>query len=291
MCGHFGMMGAGIQFIDTKILKELSFAAMLRGRDGTGIAYGKSHEKGNKPTILKDNGDALYFDWGIKDDERKKLNNVNNNYFIGHTRWLTTGKPTYEATHPFEHSKLVGAHNGTLFYDYEGYANDSDKLFGRINDVGIQAAINELDKDDAYALVWYDKETKKVNFLRNEKRELYFALHPDRSVLYWFSEAAGLRWILARNGVVPKVVWEATENVKFTFDPGCVTIYNKGQRELLCTTSKIAPPIIDRKPPPKVISIGKKATATTIAPWADWQGEMDSYEQSERERMQAAMGV
>lgn len=283
-------MGPGVNLIDVRILNQLSIASILRGRDGTGIAYGRAREKGNKPKIIKENGDALYFDWGLKEDERKQAYSVMNDYFIGHTRWSTAGKDSMDATHPFEFSKLVGAHNGTLYNDYgwqeDGFHNDSEKLYSRINDVGVKAAIQELDVGDSYALTWFDKETCRVNFLRNEKRELFFALHPQREVMYWFSEADGLRWILRRNGVNPETVWEINENLKFSFDPSRITSYHKNKRVPHMQTQVIDPPSVDRKPK-KVVHIGSKhhAANVNVAPWADWQEQ----EALERERMIAAM--
>lgn len=222
MCGLFGIMGGGIQSSDLIILENLSYISAMRGTDSTGVAYGNSnvHQKDKAAKVFKVNGDPFYFQFMAKN--AKDIDSVFNNFFIGHTRSATRGEMTPRAAHPYDFTGLVGAHNGTIksyHHGFDGYPTDSARLYATIDEKGIQEALNELNDDDAFALVWYDKETKKVNFLRNSLRPLYFAISHDHRVMYWYSEAAMLRALLERHNVKHSGIFEFTEGVIFSFDP------------------------------------------------------------------------
>ncbi|MBD5142045.1 MAG: glucosamine 6-phosphate synthetase [Ruminococcus sp.] len=114
MCAIFGFLNYGNKLshkILTKLLRELSVAAEVRGTDATGISYVK-------------NGEMVTF-------KKAKPAHKVNFYFpkktiavIGHTRFTTQGsaKQNYN-NHPFE-GKTDGhtfslAHNGVLYNDKE----------------------------------------------------------------------------------------------------------------------------------------------------------------------------
>lgn len=275
------MMGSGIQRDDIKVLRDLSLASLMRGRDGTGFAFGSSWQP-KTIEIAKTPSDVIYWEWEhFKDEDfiKRYTKILSNNFYLGHTRSSTSGEDTHAATHPFDFTNLIGMHNGTLHsLNWEGYANDSEKLYSLINAGGVENAISHLEEGDAYALVWFDKKTKKVNFLRNKERTLHFAIHPTRTVMYWYSEEKMLRAVLARNGIEPRgnSTYYFQPHYHYQFDP--THIVNHKDQTAKYEVSSITP-----EP--------KRAHNSNVVPFTTNDGRSwDEVDASERERMLAVMG-
>jgi hypothetical protein len=110
---------------------------------------------------------------------------------LGHNRWATKGKINKLNAHPFEFSRVVGAHNGTLsdfsnLEDHNKFEVDSEALYNHLNTHGVDDLALKL--KGAFALTWYNKEEKTINLLRNKERPLFYALTKDRHTLLWASE-------------------------------------------------------------------------------------------------------
>ena len=111
MCAIFGFLNYGNKIshkILTKLLRELSIAAEVRGTDATGISYVKNGEMVTFKKARPAHKVRLYFP--------KETMAV-----IGHTRFTTQGseKQNYN-NHPFESEKgFALAHNGVLYNDKE----------------------------------------------------------------------------------------------------------------------------------------------------------------------------
>lgn len=199
MCGLFGIAGLGITTQDMRVFQDLMVLSQVRGIDGTGVAFGNTNTP--RCQVFKLANDANAFDWSLKKFEREALYNVMNDYMIGHTRWMTTGKRDSDATQPFNFSNIVGTHNGTLWADYGSWNSDSEMLIASINDNGVGKSVETLYEHDSFALVWVDKKKKTLHMARNDLRTLAFGVHKEREVIYWSSELPLLRAALSRRGI------------------------------------------------------------------------------------------
>src|SRR5438105_1549237 len=114
MCGIVGYVGAQRAVpIILDGLKRLEY----RGYDSAGLAvYCDDHQLGIRRASgkLRNLEDVL------------KLDPVDGNYGIGHTRWATHGRPTEENAHPHrdQSGKVVVVHNGII----ENYLTLKERL-------------------------------------------------------------------------------------------------------------------------------------------------------------------
>ncbi len=229
MCGNFGMAGDGITRQDLVVLKDLALMlAPIRGMDGTGI-YEAEAFKGKLvySRLFKSKWDS-HMAFGILETRKKDklLENTRCNVFIGHVRSATIGDVSDNNAHPFETKSFVGCHNGTL-RGWEWHSKtqtDSELMFEEMEKQGIKEVLSSLDRNDAFAVVVYDKVQNRLYFARNKERPLWFALHRERDVLYWCSERGALHWALERRGIQTKDV---------------ITGYFKEDRLLYCDPENI----------------------------------------------------
>jgi hypothetical protein len=206
MCGLAGVAGnTSIKVRDA--FNDLLLITQLRGQDATGVFTvghrGVSHVKDTgPPTNLFD---------------RKSYDAVMNGVpkiMAGHCRAKTIGENNRENAHPYEFDNVVGMHNGTLrsYYQMEGHdykRTDSHCLYYNIDRYGVEETIPKLDPDGAWALVWWDKDAQRLNFIRNDKRPLWFAWTKNKDAMFWCSEP----WMFS---AVSRHVelWDGTEEGK-----------------------------------------------------------------------------
>lgn len=125
---------------------------------------------------------------------------------MGHNRWATVGKADdKDGVHPFTNEQYIGFHNGTLiedrFKNNNHYVTDSEALYAEMAEKGMEDTLASLSKDSAFALSFYNRETKRIGFVRNGKRSLYFATNQKRDVVYYSSSARDLYYACGSAGL------------------------------------------------------------------------------------------
>ena len=186
MCGLAGVAGDTDSSIKDGFTDLLTIT-QLRGRDATGVF-----------SVRKDNSAFFMKNVGTPENitDRKSYDSVLLKgwpiVLAGHCRAKTVGENTPENAHPYDLENVMGMHNGTLngHYQMEGYNykdTDSKTLFMLIDKYGPEA-IRDLNPGGAWALVWWDKRDKTLNFIRNDKRPLWFAWTKDKRAMVWSSE-------------------------------------------------------------------------------------------------------
>lgn len=214
MCGLIGCAGQ-ISAKEEKIFKQLLILDTLRGEDSTGVA---SINLNGDVSVAKVVGDPFQL---FDTSAYTAITRTSNRVLIGHNRYATQGKVSRKNAHPFELDTLVGAHNGTLTNKWElkngsKYDVDSEALYNDIEELGLEQAIGKA--KGAWALVWWDKATSKLNFLRNKERPLHYIYSKDKKVMFWASEAWMLTAIINREGYEHGPINEFKEYTHYSFD-------------------------------------------------------------------------
>lgn len=197
MCGLSGVMSRYLSQGEVDAFRDLMVVSTLRGEQGTGVVavaekvkHGILEYKTLEPASV-----AVY------NDEFHDLYKKKTAILMGHARHPTAGGSSKDNLHPFQIDHIIGMHNGTLEEvcgtKIAKGASDSRLLFSCIADLGIRETINKT--RGSYALVWIDTKADTINFLRNDKRTLYFAFPAnDRTTMYWSSEREMLELVLER---------------------------------------------------------------------------------------------
>ena len=197
MCGLVGVIGNITK--DTRLVfNQLLYADTFRGFDSTGVI--QIDNSGDYSMFKRACPAPDFLDMGRAKSVITKVGHA----LLGHNRAATVGGVVHDNAHPFEMPNLVGMHNGTLrvrnqLDRHNDFKVDSENLLWHIDQFGLQDAVDKC--TGAYALVWYDLETQKVNFYRNNERPLSLTFSDDGKHMFYASEAKMLGWILHRNKI------------------------------------------------------------------------------------------
>jgi len=200
MCGLIGMISRkdfGFGFKDKAIFEQLLFSDTLRGVDSTGI-FGV-----NKYGNLLAHKTAAPASNALRTATFQEfLGKIYTDYKIvmGHNRAATRGATTDENAHPFVEDNICLIHNGTLT-SHKQLADkevDSHAICHSLAVKGYEETFKNI--NGAFALIWYDADTKKLYMARNKERPLHMVMTDD--TFYFASELKMLEWILHRNNVV-----------------------------------------------------------------------------------------
>lgn len=198
MCGLVGIAGdTGGDWKD--VFTELLVVDSFRGMHSTGMAAVRRFQ--SEINLLKRVGPTHFL---LQEPDYKTYLGYPTKALIGHNRHATIGAHTIDNAHPFQFSNIVGAHNGTLekhstkrLYQHDQFGTDSEAIFSHMNQFGVEATIENL--EGAWALTWFNKEENTINFLRNDRRPLYYTYSKSRETLLWASEESMLRYVLSRH--------------------------------------------------------------------------------------------
>ncbi len=187
---------------DLRIFKDLIWIDGIRGLDNTGVVSISYDALEDYKQLKVTGGPDQLFD-------RKHLDDVVKDgvlLVMGHNRYKTMGSVAAKNAHPFVFDNVIGAHNGTLSWRSKNqmkndltFDTDSEALFNDMNEFGFEDTIKRM--DGAWALTWYDRKTKQLNFHRNKERPLWYVMDKNHTTVYWASEPGFLYLVLNRNGV------------------------------------------------------------------------------------------
>ena len=178
MCGIFGAIG---EEQNIQVLTSLALLNMARGKMSSGFTDGKILTKdiGSMQQLIIHNREKWYTRAPIK---------------LGHTRLASHGMVTKKNAHPYEFSKIIGAHNGIIsnfdLVQYEmktRFEVDSQLLFSLLNDGGITKVCEQL--TGSIGAWWYEKATQYIHLLKHDQ-ELAMATCPG--VTYFSSDKQDL---------------------------------------------------------------------------------------------------
>lgn len=206
MCGIVGVINLRnrtplAQQSICNLFDQALWADMIRGSDATGVMALTGSQR---LETLKVAGsyNAMYNHGRYASIQ----NFTDSNYFtIGHNRSATRGSKNKEANaHPFVEDNIALVHNGTLTHFNDDYRDkdwehnvDSKALAKIVAKYGLEEGTKHF--HGAYAVVWIDKETKKLHVARNTERPLGWVQLKD----YWLigSEPHMMAWLAVRNGL------------------------------------------------------------------------------------------
>lgn len=204
MCGIFGIYSTNFLDQDEKeMFASLGVFSTPRGKDATGFLAVETTSytpKGQtRPNVFYALRKAAVQPYEFFNDPNNKREVLGrNNALVGHNRHATIGNKDEDTAHPFEHGDIIGVHNGTIRnYAQKEDFSDSDRLYKKIDEVGLKAAMNELPYDSAYALVWWNVDENAFYFFRNDQRPIVYVLSKDGKKIMWASEGRFLKAAIA----------------------------------------------------------------------------------------------
>lgn len=208
MCGIVAVITkntTGFNQAQKDAFKLLLWLDQLRGEDSTGVI---TIENDGNVHIAKEAVDAHEF------SQKKEFHEIVGKAWsrgfamVGHNRKATRGSITDENAHPFwVEDKLVLVHNGSYNGSHKHLKDvevDSNAIAHHLADAGsepedIEKALKHINA--AYALVWYDIQNKRLNFIRNTQRPL--CVMETNDAIYLASEGSMLRFASERLGLKP----------------------------------------------------------------------------------------
>lgn len=222
MCGIVGVISSEINTTSHPYLsffKQALFADTFRGFDSTGLFCVDYDAK--EPEVWKKAFPGPDF---LQLEYTKSLLSDHNDYYcvIGHNRAATKGKINHATAHPFQIGDITLVHNGTIrnHMTLKGgnkFTVDSEAICNALNESPVEDVISSL--DGAFTLIWYDKSTGGISFIRNKERPLAFGRVKDRDTILLASEAGMLKWLASRNKLELVSIAEPKPGELFTFYP------------------------------------------------------------------------
>jgi predicted glutamine amidotransferase len=223
MCGLAGIAGT-LERVqgrdDFATFSQLLLVSSFRGTDSTGVVGRKFRDDKGETNMVKMTLPSPEF---LDMAKTRSLIVDSDQLLIGHCRSKTVGDVKKSNAQPFDFDNVVGTHNGTLDWatknTLEGpgihFGTDSEALYYRLDRDGLDKMLAMTSKEDAMALVWYNKKDHTLNFYRNDRRPLYYVYDEKRERIFWASEAGMLYLILNRNKIAFQKVHMLPENVHF----------------------------------------------------------------------------
>lgn len=212
ICGLVGIAGViGLQ--EKKAFRHLLVFDTIRGEHSTGVLFVTS--SGNSEIMKKVGSPFELFD----SKRYESLLSQPNVILMGHNRHATQGAINSRNAHPFEFPSIIGMHNGTLVSqhlldDSRDFLVDSENIYHHMEKNGHMHTAANL--HGAYSLTWYNKEDRKLHFMRNKERPMCYTRSKSGNTLFWASEAWMLSVSLAKAKIDYGTIVETTIHKLYT---------------------------------------------------------------------------
>lgn len=241
-------MAGDLSYQARQLMRDLLEVSGTRGRDSAGVIKVKKDldydwvKMVGAPTYLCE---SRPYERRIETGDAMAL--------IGHTRSKTVGEINNKNAHPFDFpGKVCGVHNGTLrnYHSLDGHKAgmvDSEVLYAHLSENGPQGTFSEL--EGAYACVWWDAANKRLNFIRNSERPLWFTWSKDLRMMFWASE----RWMFS---VISRKLdmWEGDDKTDryIELPPHKLWSFELRPKALAKESPLMLQPVVTIEPKPKV---------------------------------------
>jgi len=227
MCGITGVINLSdfkLGLDEKKLFKDLLVATSLRGKHSTGMFTVPLDNSKNVKTFKS----AVCAGEFIETKQFKEViqDFSDYKYVVGHTRYATNGLINNENAHPFSCEHITLVHNGNVANKHEicllgdkkgsDCQVDSESLAIALSKNNICNFIEKV--EGAFAIVWYDRINRKLNFIRNTERPLHFAIIKDENVILFASEAEALYFVAKRNNIKLSKIFSLDVGTLLTFD-------------------------------------------------------------------------
>ena len=162
---------------------------------------------------------------------------------IGHNRFATIGEVDKKNAHPFYCKHIIGTHNGTLQNKYNidsdnKFSTDSEAIFSYIANNDIKDTWGKINGDTA--LVYWDNSTKELNIIRNNRRQVYYAMLADGSGMLWASEHWMITAVAYRRGISLQKNEKGSTKTTYPLPNDLITFKFKNNKIIM--TLKTLPP-------------------------------------------------
>lgn len=220
MCGITGVYSTNFGAWEFDVFQKLLLLNVFRGDDSTGVIRAEHGGRiATRKSLLPSPAFVMSKTADIIEDDKTGKNFKKPYLLMGHTRAATKGEVSLKNAHPFGFSNVVGMHNGTIHTSFKHrneYETDSEAFYRNLNDYGLVEALEDISAyDTAYAFQWIDKKEKTLNFVKNDKRPLYFTYGFAGSTLVWSSDRKDIEYVLQHKKFFSNEGWDRDKTDKY----------------------------------------------------------------------------
>ena len=217
MCGIVGVFSKfsqGLTNNEVTTFTHMLYADAIRGWDSTGVVGINKYGNGE---WFKREGNPLFL--MNEEDYQKYIRNFSTKgmALFGHNRKATVGTISDHTAHPFVHEHIIAIHNGNIS-NYKQFSPeatvDSSCIPVLLAGEDYHTALDKL--VGAFAIVWYNVNTKKIHMCRNSQRPL--GIVETSQSFYIASESEMAEWFVSRSNQAKTSVRELKPGWVYTYD-------------------------------------------------------------------------